>query len=518
MSFKIQNISAGSVDINDLGLTLAPSQIHDLREEPAQDIAMSNDLPAEITAGNIVVLDPADGVTVLSTARALVVVNVANDPHYRINGAVISDLEDVDSTGIALNGLLQWNNTEFVPVTLGDLADDLEGLIDHNNILNIGSNTHAQIDTHIASTTNPHSTSVDNLTNTTITSPVNGEVLTYNGTIWVNQASAAVSDLATVFVGINANLAIPLSFTDLVWTSTHIENDTAVIEHDNVNPERILIKETGLYFINFSMSFDADPGEETITGRVFKNGTTVIPGSIRVASEDDEINDLSNAFTAELVAGDYITFQHQASGTGNALHSSSNFCVTRARGSQGATGAAGTPGSGTTINVKDDGVNVPNTPHDILNFVGMNATDAGGGQANIQNVYGSNYTYAESLTVTTTNSTSFQEKLKLTTASLPVGTYRIGWSFQWNHDNTGNDFLGRIQMDDTTTLGNYQIEPKDSAGTFSTTGTNQKFGLAGFAQVALTTGVHFFDIDFATENASDESSIWNARLEFWRVS
>jgi len=38
-----------------------------------------------------------------------------------------------------------------------------EGSIDHTAITNIGSNTHAQIDTHVGSKTNPHNTDIDNL-------------------------------------------------------------------------------------------------------------------------------------------------------------------------------------------------------------------------------------------------------------------------------------------------------------------------------------------------------------------
>lgn len=59
---------------------------------------------------------------------------------------------------------------------------------DHNDLVNIGVNTHADIDTHIASTTNPHSTSIANLIDTTITSPNDQDLLFYNTTVskWVN--------------------------------------------------------------------------------------------------------------------------------------------------------------------------------------------------------------------------------------------------------------------------------------------------------------------------------------------
>jgi hypothetical protein len=69
-----------------------------------------------------------------------------------------------------------------------------EASIDHTAITNIGTNTHAQIDTHIADTTNPHSTAVSNLNEVVLTALANGEVLQYNGTNWVNVALAAATD------------------------------------------------------------------------------------------------------------------------------------------------------------------------------------------------------------------------------------------------------------------------------------------------------------------------------------
>ena len=53
-----------------------------------------------------------------------------------------------------------------------------EGSISHLNIQDIGSNTHAQIDTHISSTANPHSVTIDQVTPTT----TKGDIIVENGT------------------------------------------------------------------------------------------------------------------------------------------------------------------------------------------------------------------------------------------------------------------------------------------------------------------------------------------------
>jgi len=352
------------------------------------------------------------------------------------------------------------------------------------------------------------------------TVPIDGQVLTFdsvNG--WQPETITNVfGDLSSVTISNSSNVAIPLSFTNLTWDTTHVENNTAIIEHDNVNTHRILIKETGLYLIAFSLSFDADAGEETISARLVIDDTNVVPGSLRVTSEDDEINDLSNTFTAELTAGTYITIQHQASGNGNVLHNSSSFSVTRASGIKGDPGSPGLPGSGTTINVEQDNVAVVNTPHDIINFQNMTASDAGGGQVDVQNIFGSEFQISQSLGVTTTTSTTFQNKVTLTTTLLPAGTYRLGVSYGWNHDSQQNDFEARIREGGIDIGEIHKQEPKDSAGSFSTTGSSQRYYVQRTLYRTLTSGVQTYTLDFRTDSGGDESSMWDAVIELWRVT
>ena len=100
MSFKLRNLTVSAVEIDDLGLYIAANSDYDLREEPASDIATSDDLPAAISAGNLIVLDPlgiGSPMAALSISDSLLCVNLANDSHFRIRGGTLAQLDDVSS-------------------------------------------------------------------------------------------------------------------------------------------------------------------------------------------------------------------------------------------------------------------------------------------------------------------------------------------------------------------------------------------------------------------------------------
>lgn len=125
--------------------------------------------------------------------------------------------------------------------------------------------------------------------------------------------------------------------------------------------------------------------------------------------------------------------------------------------------------------------------------------------------FGEFATLAEDLTQSTTASTAFVQKLRLTTPAVDVGKYRIGFSWTWNNENTFDDTAVQIELDDTTQLYLMLAEPSDAS-------LDQQRSAGGFAQVDLTAGVHTFDMDFRTSDAVSDARIAQARLEFWKVT
>lgn len=122
--------------------------------------------------------------------------------------------------------------------------------------------------------------------------------------------------------------------------------------------------------------------------------------------------------------------------------------------------------------------------------------------------FGTVYTAAESDAESTTTSTTFQEKLSLTTPSLDAGTYYVGWYFEYATDVNNKELEFRVQIDDTTDV--LDINPEGRADKFVSS--------AGFNPTNFTSGVHTIDIDYRRLAPNTTAKIRSARLILWRIA
>lgn len=133
-------------------------------------------------------------------------------------------------------------------------------------------------------------------------------------------------------------------------------------------------------------------------------------------------------------------------------------------------------------------------------------------QINALGIFGSFFQDVESLGLSSTTSTTYQTKLTLTTPSLPIGRYRLGWTYSWSYSSTGDDFEARILLNTTTQIMAHAQEPKDS-------GTDQLHRHSGFEYIDVTSpGVQTIDLQWRTDDGSETAWIQRTRMEFWRVS
>lgn len=127
-------------------------------------------------------------------------------------------------------------------------------------------------------------------------------------------------------------------------------------------------------------------------------------------------------------------------------------------------------------------------------------------------VFGNNRANAASDALSSTSSTAYQQKLRLSVASVPAGTYRIGVSFLWSYSNAARNFDAQVQVDDTTTIWYMYVGPARGSAT-------ERIPASGFAYVTFgSSGNHDIDLDYRASNVVDTAYIILAKLEFWRTS
>lgn len=156
-------------------------------------------------------------------------------------------------------------------------------------------------------------------------------------------------------------------------------------------------------------------------------------------------------------------------------------------------------------------------------------------------IYGSEFEYIESLnTVSTTlelnisgisiNGGTF--KTSWTTASKPVGTYRIDWSYDWTVNSNSRDIITIITLDGTSTSDikhQFRSGVTSNAGGFDTadfalsnSGTDQRHNNSGFFYAVFgAAGTHTLSVVFGrgtTGAGFDSVTMSDLRLQILRVA
>jgi hypothetical protein len=97
-------------------------------------------------------------------------------------------------------------------------------------------------------------------------------------------------------------------------------------------------------------------------------------------------------------------------------------------------------------------------------------------------------------------------KVTFTTPTVPAGTYRVGYSYQWQHSATNSDFRAQVRIDGTN-IHFHNEEPSDATSVGA---------VSGFKNSVLTNATHTIDIQFAAEGGT--ATISNARIEIYRIT
>jgi len=158
--------------------------------------------------------------------------NINNFAKFSVTSIVVRPLEptffNVSLTFVEGNGSFDQTRTY-------GLIESGAAISNHNSLQNIGTNTHVQIDTHIADTTNPHSVTKAQvgLSNADNTSDANKPVSTAAQT-----ALDSKVDDAQVLTDVPLNAL----FTDTIYDSTAVDAHIA----DTTNPHSVTKTQVGL--------------------------------------------------------------------------------------------------------------------------------------------------------------------------------------------------------------------------------------------------------------------------------
>ena len=170
---------------------------------------------------------PASQINDFSTAVGLV-----------INTTSLDDLADVNIDGspaVQVNDVLQWNGTAWVNVNVSTV-----GVTDHTNLTNIGTNTHAQIDTklgnsvsHIADGT-IHFTegSIDHTAIQNIGTNTHAQIDTHIGDATIHYTQASISITESQISDLQAyaldNAVVHLTGAETVGGAKTFSNDMVI--------------------------------------------------------------------------------------------------------------------------------------------------------------------------------------------------------------------------------------------------------------------------------------------------
>jgi hypothetical protein len=255
-------------------------------------------------------------------------------------------------------------------------------------------------------------------------------------------------DFAVIAISNSTQLASPLptSFTDVTFDTTDFENRADIIEHDNTNTDRINIKKTGIYRIEYYVEGEIG-SNDVLEFRVRKNDTAICSGTQtqtggQTHAGTHEYQIAKTAFDT-LASGDFLSLQvaETVAGTSN-IDAGHQMIATLLEGAVGPSGAQGTPGvDGSGITIQDEGISIAGNPYNILNFTGAAVTatqngsvanisiPGGGGSAPLSFI-------AEAAGDITTTSTSdvLATSMTLTPSS---GTYAVSFTTSVENDSSG---------------------------------------------------------------------------------
>jgi len=351
----------------------------------------------------------------------------------------------------------------------------VEANIVHQNLSGAGTNTHAQIDSHIANTSNPHNTTAAQVGADALGSAAAAQAFAIQRSNHTgSQLASTISDLTESvqdIVGsfILAGTGISVSYNDAGNSFTINSTITQYTDEQAQDAVGNILTDSA------SIDFTYNDAGNTITA-------VVLPGGVNhdlllnfVANEHIDHSAVSISAGTGLTGGGDIT----ASRTLNLA----NTAVT-----PGTYGASGVPQF--TVDAQGRITAASNGPALVL---------------------GDNFEQFSDLTTFTTTSNANQVAATFTTASKQVGLYRVGLCFDWTISATNSDAIFSLYIDGVLQDGEWRMETSETV--------TQNIPFNWFTYINFgTVATHTIALRARSETAGQTTTVNRVRVEMWRVS
>lgn len=290
------------------------------------------------------------------------------------------------------------------------------------------------------------------------------------------QSSSNGQNTAKFFNGyqLSGGTGINSSFTDIPLSNETIKD--SIFTHETNSPE-VIVNETGRYFIYGRVTLN------NITSGNNKETTSQLRLVLNSGGGFTEINGtISRGHHYSSDTGMYTLF------FGLTLNLGETFILKLQAAKISGAGSLQTVSNGSSLSVLK--LSSPITlENSLLKF-------------------GTYYKSALSINSTKTTSTTFIEKLRLTTDIIPTGTYIVFFTYRWIPLSPSRTFEGRVQVNDNEIIHKSLETSSDSL---------QTQVITSYATTELELGIHNIDLDFRSVDNS-EATIDNARISIWRVT
>jgi len=342
---------------------------------------------------------------------------------------------------------------------------------------------------------------------------------------------SGITDSNSRYLDIYDSIGGTISTTN-IWETPVPFNQQRIVDSDfshnvNVASSEVTIKQIDTYIIMGKVSTIANNSNSRTQGEArleLYTGSTwsEVGGTTGQLYQRQSNYGASTSFFAilNLNFGDKLRINLRRSVGGAAVITEPNGSSLSIIKLKGVKGDKGEHGSGSNIIVQKGGTTIGSVTQ-TLNIEGdVVVTDEGlnetkivfSGSSNQVDVYGTEYQYADSDSVTTTTSSSWSKKLRLTTNAVSGGDYRLEWYCEVTNSSRSEGGTGiRVQIDDNITVSEIEYWP-------SYFSEGNKFNpVSGFYKSTLSSGVHTIDLDF-NEDGDGITSIRRARLEIKKIS